>query len=230
MRQPTFILVHGAWHGAWCWRELGAELDRRGVSWRAMDLPSAHDQGPGTSDLEADVLSVLAAVDGAGPVALVGHSYGGAVISDAASRIDNLAGLVYIAALVPVPGQSATQANRVVQVRTDLDDAMEVDGPFVGLNRQRATSALYAESSVTTQSWATTLLSRQTLASFRSDRRSPDSPAASRYLLCRHDRAIDPVIQELMAERCDQLIELASDHSPFLSHPVQCAEAILATG
>ena len=38
---PTYILVHGAWGGAWCWRDVGAEMDRRGVAWRAVDLPSS---------------------------------------------------------------------------------------------------------------------------------------------------------------------------------------------
>ncbi len=227
MSEPTLILVHGAWHGAWCWRDLGAELDRRGVAWRALDLPSAHDIGAGTNDLESDADAVASVADVEGPVVLVGHSYGGAVISEAASRVNQLAGLVYVAALVPGPGQSASQASRVVRVRTVLDEAMEVDGPFLRLDSDRAIAGLYHECSPEQQQWAAGLLGRQTLASFRGVRRAPDTGAPSRYLLCQHDRALDPSLQERMAENCDEVTELSSDHSPFLSHPAECADAIL---
>ena len=192
-----------------------------------MDLPSAHDAEDGANDLEADVTALSAVANVDGPVVLVGHSYGGAVISEAASRIDQLTGLIYIAALVPNPGECASDASRVVRVRTELDEAMEVAGPFVRLDPTRAAAGLYAECASDVQSWALAQLGRQTIASFRGIRHSPDMNVTRRYLLCRHDRAIDPSVQELMGERCDEVIELASDHSPFLSHPVECADAVL---
>ena len=227
MPQPTFILVHGAWHGAWCWRDLTPELDQRSVEWRTIDLPSSHDPGAGTNDLEsdADAVARLANVDG--PVILVGHSYGGAVISEAASRIDQLVGLVYIAALRPKVGQSASEASRVVQVRTELDEAMKVDGAFVRLDVEHAVTSLYLECTSEIQEWAIPQLTSQTLASFRGRRQSNDAKVPSRFLLCRNDRALDPSLQERMAEGCDEVIELSSDHSPYLSHPAQCAELIL---
>jgi len=48
-----------------------------------------------------------------------------------------------------------------------------------------------------------------------------------RYVLCRDDRAIDPSVQEIMAERCDEVQVVESDHSPFLSCPDVCVDAIL---
>ena len=227
MPQPTFILVHGAWHGAWCWRELTPELDRQSAAWRTIDLPSSHDAGAGTNDLESDAAAVAGLANANGPVVRVGHSYGGAVISEAASRIDQLVGLVYIAALRPRVGQSASQASRTVNIRTALDDAMEVDGAFVGLDIALAVTGLYLECSAEIQKWAIPQLTRQTLASFRAKRQSHDSSVPSRFVLCRNDRALDPTLQERMAEGCDEVIEFSSDHSPFLSHPAQCAEAIL---
>jgi len=227
MPSPTFILVHGAWHGAWCWRELTPELDRRKAAWRSIDLPSSHDAGEGTNDLYSDADAVARLANSLGPVVLVGHSYGGAVISEAASRIDDLSGLVYIAALRPTVGQSASEASRVVPVRTALDDAMEVRGAFIDLNDELAVTGLYLECSPEIQSWAVPQLTRQTLASFRTKRTSPDVQVPTRFVLCRNDRALDASLQEVMAAGCDDVIEMSSDHSPFLSHPVRCSEAIL---
>jgi len=227
MPPPTFILVHGAWHGAWCWRDLTPELDQRSATWRTIDLPSSHDFGAGTNALESDADAVARLANLAGPVVLVGHSYGGAVISEAASRVNKLVGLVYIAALRPQVGQSASEASRVVQIRTALDEAMKVEGAFVRLDVEQAVASLYLECTSEVQNWALPQLTSQTLASFRGRRQTQDAKVPSRYLLCRNDRALDPSLQERMAEGCDEIIELSSDHSPYLSHPAQCAELIL---
>ena len=227
MPQPTFILVHGAWHGAWCWRDLTHELDQRSAAWRALDLPSSHGDDAGTDDLESDAAAVARLATVGGPVVLVGHSYGGAVISEAASRIDHLVGLVYLAALRPKVGQSASEAARVVPVRTAMDDGLKVDGPFVRLGGDDAATSLYLECSPEVQAWAIPQLVRQTLASFRSRRTTPDADVPSRYVLCSNDRALDPSLQGEMAKGCGEVIELSSDHSPYLSHPGQCAELIL---
>jgi pimeloyl-ACP methyl ester carboxylesterase len=226
MVRPTYVLVHGAFGGAWCWRDLTIEFDRRGVAWRTIDLASSHDVGDGTSDLENDAAMVAALANTLGPVVLVGHSYGGAVISDAASRVADLLGLVYIAALVADPGHSASDTAREVLVRTELDDAMVVDGPFLRLDPAKAASALFAESSMETQAWAIDHLGRQTRASFRASRQWPDSTVPRLYILCRQDRAIDPSLQALMAAKCDAVAELNSDHSPYLSHPFVLSDLI----
>ena len=227
MTESTYIFVHGAWHGAWCWNELGREFDRRGVAWRAVDLPSAQPRGDPSASLVDDVAAVVACAPLDGPIVLVGHSYGGVVITEAAPLIANLERLCYVAALVPNLGQSTTDTSRTVNVRTRLDSAIEIDGTLLRLNRERVIDALYQECSPELQAWAAGQLSRQTLASFRSTRRAPKVNVPSRYILCRHDHALDPSLQERMAERCDAFVELASDHSPYISHPVECSEALL---
>ena len=227
MSEPTFILVHGAWHGSWCWREVGRELDRRHIAWRAVDLPSARNDAAGLRDLESDAAEVVRSADVSGPVILVGHSYAGAVISEAAARVTSLVELVFLAALIPAVGQSATDVSREVGVRTLLDEAMMVDGEFIRLDPSRAPSALYHQCSTDTKAWASAQLSRQSLASFRAIRRAPETKIPCRYLLCRDDRAIDPSLQERMSQSCHDVTELMSDHSPFLSHPVACADFIV---
>jgi pimeloyl-ACP methyl ester carboxylesterase len=228
MERPTYVLVHGGWHGAWCWRDVTAEFDRRGVAWRSLDLPSAHADGDARRDLTDDARCVVETARGAGPVVLVGHSYGGAVIAEAAASIDQLDRLVFLAALIPRPGQSATDASRQVRVRTALDEAIQVEGPLLKIDPEGASAAFYGDCSPLDQAWAIERLSSQTLASFRSARRAPDPGATRRYVLCERDRAIDPSLQELMSERCDDVIRLSSDHSPFLSHAVECVDVIVA--
>jgi pimeloyl-ACP methyl ester carboxylesterase len=227
MENPLFVLVHGAWSGAWCWRDLATELERRSVRVACVDLASSRTGAPAKTDLEHDVRVVLEATKNAGPVILVGHSYGGMVITEAAPHVTELERLAYLSALVPSLGESATDVTRLVRVRTELDDAIEVHGEHLLLNPQRATSALYGECDKEVQKWAISKLTTQTIASFRSPRTADASIAPTLYVKCRNDRAIDPGLQNVMATRCDEHVELESDHSPFLSHPRELAIALL---
>jgi pimeloyl-ACP methyl ester carboxylesterase len=227
VKDPTFILVHGAWSGSWCWRELERTLDEFHVASRSVNLPSARLGAEVATDLFNDAQHVAQAADDLDHVVLVGHSYGGAVISEAAPLMRGLQQLIYIAALVPNKGESAAEAGRAVRVRTELDDAIEVDGDYLRLNKTRARSALFGQCDVSVQEWAIQRLTTQTIASFRSLRTSDSTGAASLYIKCRSDRAIDPGLQNVMATRCDEHVELESDHSPFLSHPLEIAHAML---
>ena len=88
----TVVLVHGAFHDAWCWERVRTVLDERGVANLAPDLPLTG------LDVDAHTVSaVLDAIDG--PVVLCGHSYGGMVISRAASGRDDVDRLVYLCAV-----------------------------------------------------------------------------------------------------------------------------------
>src|SRR5487761_354226 len=96
-----FALVHGAYHGAWCWDLMRHELERDGHSTSAVDLPREHpDAG---AERYADRV-VQAIPKGEGLVA-VGHSLGGLTIPIVSSMTPTLAA-VYLCALVPVPGLS----------------------------------------------------------------------------------------------------------------------------
>jgi|SRR5665213_141533 len=227
MTSPTYILVHGAWGGAWCWRDVATELDQRGVVWKAVDLPSSRIGADPTTGLAEDAAAVAALANDEGPYVLVAHSYGGAVASEVAARIANLQRCIYVAALVPSPGESSTDANRRIRVRTQLDDAIEVDGEFVRLHPDKAADALYNECATDLAQWAVNQLTTQTLASFRSQRESENARTETIYIRCTSDHAVDPRIQQLMSEECDFAMSLESDHSPFLSHPSQFCDVIL---
>ncbi len=224
---PTYILVHGAWGGAWCWRDVGVELDRRGVTWRAVDLPSSKNGADPATGLAEDAVAVAALADGVGPYVLVAHSYGGAVVSEVASRIPNLQRCIYVAALIPIPKESATDASRRIQVRTLLDDAIEVDGELLRLKPDLASDALYNRCTPSISKWAVAQLSTQTIASFRSHRVSDNALTETIYIRCTDDHAVDPELQQLFSEECDFALTLESDHSPFLSQASDFCDVLL---
>ncbi|HWD95886.1 MAG TPA: alpha/beta fold hydrolase [Acidimicrobiales bacterium] len=228
MSDATYILVHGGWSGAWSWRDVGKELTRREVPWTALDLPSATRGAHPNTYLADDAREVIEVAKLDGPVVLVGHSYGGAVVTEAADQLPNLERIVYIAALVPVLGQSATEAKAEVDVMTPLDDAIERDGDFLVLNPVLAHAALYQDCKEKVAAWAVSQLTPQTVASFRSPRSSFETEVPSRYILCTDDSALDPTLQKVMSQRCTEVVTLESDHSPFLSRPGVLTDLLVA--
>jgi len=226
--KPVYVLVHGAWGGAWCWEKFTEDLDARGASWRTLDLPSSRVGADPSSDLAIDAHVVAeVANDVNGPVILVGHSYAGSVITEAAPQIHDLESLFYIAATVPEMGQSHSDNARVVRVRTAMDDAIQLDGPLLRLDVDAAALALYQDCTSELREWAKARLSVQTLASFRGARTAPDVDVPTRYVLCTHDHALDATLQEVVSRGCDEVVRLDSDHSPFLSHGAQLSEILL---
>src|SRR5437588_12900158 len=107
---PTIVLVHGAWHGAWCWDRVVERLEARGREVVAIDLPGHGDDPGPLTDLHGDadrVRSVLDRLDG--DVLLVGHSYGGAVVTEAGTH-PAVRRLVYVAAFCLDDGESCAHA------------------------------------------------------------------------------------------------------------------------
>jgi pimeloyl-ACP methyl ester carboxylesterase len=228
MSEATYILVHGAWGGSWSWRDVGKQLSRRDIPWTALDLPSSTRGAHPNTYLADDAREVIEIAKLDGPVVLVGHSYGGAVVVEAADQVPNLERIVYIAALVPALGQSPSEAKAEVDIMTRLDDAIERDGEFLVLNPVLAHAALYQDCKEKVAAWAVSQLTPQTVASFRSPRSSFEVDVPSRYIVCTDDNAIDPTLQKVMSERCTEVVTLESDHSPFLSRPGVLTDLLVA--
>ena len=225
MTSPTYLLVHGAWGGAWCWRDLGAELDARRLAWSAPELPSSHDES-GRATLADDATALVAAAAGLGPVVLVAHSYAGAVALEALPRLGEVESVVFVAAYVPHVGESVTQIARTAPEPTLLDEAIVADGPLLRLDPALAGEALYAGCDAPTRDWAVSMLGPQTRASFRAPRVAPDAPVPRRYVVCHADEAVDPDVQAAMSGRCDEWVALDTDHSPFFSAPARLADVL----
>jgi pimeloyl-ACP methyl ester carboxylesterase len=105
-----FVLVHGAYHGAWCWERLIPALTAKGAAVTAPDLPGHGADATPTADLSltlyADYVAEGVRARG-GPVTLVGHSMAGAVIAEVAERVpDLLTRLVYLTAYMPADGEN----------------------------------------------------------------------------------------------------------------------------
>src|SRR5689334_13882576 len=130
----TVVLVHGAWHGAWCWDGVRARLRESGVESVAVDNPSVTTPG---SDLQADVRHVRAALDAVtGPVVLVGHSYGGAVVSDAASH-PNVVHTVFVTSFPLEAGESVAANGLSGGEDMELAGVMRFEGDVVSVDPDR---------------------------------------------------------------------------------------------
>jgi pimeloyl-ACP methyl ester carboxylesterase len=226
----SVVLVHGAWHGAWCWDRVVDGLAARDVPVVVVDLPG-HGDDPGPfGDLHSDadrVRQVLGTLER--PVVLVGHSYGGAVITEAGDTA-SVSHLVYLCALaldegetcmsaaVGLPGAAAISHDG----RPDVGSGMVVsDEGTVILEPSTAAAALYNECDPDTTAWALSRLGPQPLITLQ---QAPDAVSwrtrPSTYVVCTDDQIVHPELQRLMAERCaGTTVEWESDHSPFLSHP-----------
>lgn len=228
------VLVHGAWHGAWCFSALQAELDRRGVPSYAVDLPGHGASIEALGDLATDVaavrslLQVLADRGIADPV-LVGHSYGGAVISQAATMGPGVGSLIYLAAFALESGESVMSAlGSFPRHEVELGSAIRMrdDGTSV-LDPAVASAALYSSCDEITVEAALSRLTPQPMATMTQTLTgSALGSVLSTYVICSQDRAVHPVHQELMARRCSQTVTFDTDHSPFLSMIEQTASVI----
>jgi pimeloyl-ACP methyl ester carboxylesterase len=225
MSGPTLVLVHGAWHGAWCYGPLQAELTRHGIRSRTVELTSHGDNGDELGGLAEDVAAVRdVAAATEGDIVLLGNSYGGMVISQAAEGAPNVSRLLYLSAFLPEEGDSMLSL-------TGGGPApwLDFDEHTHRVVRGWGARLFYSEAPTATAEWAEAQLQPQSLSSF-TDRvdfagwRKVDST----YLICTRDQALPPAIQRRMAQHTKRTVEIGSDHSPYLSQPAALAAVLAA--
>jgi pimeloyl-ACP methyl ester carboxylesterase len=197
----------------------------------AIDLPGHASSTEPLTDLHGDADAVRARLDAIGePTLLVGHSYGGMVITDAGTH-DAMAGLAYVAAYLPDAGQTlldlftapalpkAERPSELVTAVRFSDDRSEMR-----LHGDGVTGALYGDCDPVTRQWAVQRLDAQSTASFtQAPRRVAWRSRPSIYVVCTKDRTIPVWRQRRMAGHADRVIDLPASHSPFLSMPEQLA-------
>jgi pimeloyl-ACP methyl ester carboxylesterase len=227
-----FALVHGSYHGAWCWDFLTPELERLGHRVITMDLPIA-DPSLGAADYAK---AVDRALDPTSKPVLVGHSMAGLVIPLVAERRP-VRRLVFLAAFLAAPGRSANdqRGSEAIDGRvppktaewTDLGDDVWMVGP------NTATELFFHDAPAATARWATKRLRPQSYRVFAETsplKRWPD--VESRSIVCADDRAINPEwVRSAARDRLGvEAVELAGGHSPMLTRPAELARVLDSLG
>ncbi|WP_439497901.1 alpha/beta hydrolase [Bosea sp. (in: a-proteobacteria)] len=219
--QAAIVLVHGFWGNASHWNKVILELSRKGyTSIHAVEMPltSLADDAERTRKMVAQQQ---------GPVLLVGHSYGGAVITEAGD-LPNVVGLVYIAAFAPDAGESpggitqqhppeaaanlAPDSDGYLWVRPEkfhesfCPDLTADEGFVMGITQKAPLASTFGDT-ITAPAW----------------RKKP-----SWYQISSQDRMIAPANQERMAARLDarKVITLAASHASLASKPIEVTALI----
>jgi pimeloyl-ACP methyl ester carboxylesterase len=275
---PPVLFLHGFWHGSWCWTGVLACVTGAGVRALAVDMaghglrarrPAALTRRPFDPELLATEVSPVADVDldqagdllvsqvkqfgGGGPVAVVAHSMGGAVLTRAAQLVPELiARAVYVAAFMPPSGVSSAACSRLPENEGSRVGALRptADARVVGALRMDVASpdpayraavreTFYGDVDPVTADAAIALL-------------TPDAPVGistgattltadgwgsvpRTYVVCTGDLTIRPALQRRFIAEADAAFpanptdvrELDSSHSPFLSMPAKLADLIL---
>jgi pimeloyl-ACP methyl ester carboxylesterase len=214
------VLVHGGFVDGSGWEAVYRLLRAQGLNVRVVQNP--------TTSLADDVLAVrrvLASLDG--PAVLVGHSYGGVVISEAGNH-PSVAGLVYIAAFAPDGGESVTSLIANPPAGAPVPPIVPFGDGFLLLDRAKFAESFAADV-------------EPELAEFMADAQVPwgvdalqgavTKPAwktkSSWYLVATEDRMIPPVAQRMMAQRAGATVaEVAASHALYVSQPEAVARLI----
>ena len=227
------ILVPGAMHGAWTWDRVTPLLETAGFHVIAPDLPGmGRDPGMASGDVTlagwAEFIADLAR-GVAGPVILVGHSRGGLVIGEAAELVpDRISGLIYVTAMIVLPGQTGMAAGRDPAVAQEQAARPSIPE----FTPERARAILYNCCTPEAADWAISRLEPEPAAPLNTPAEVtwPRWGRVPRgYIECAQDKTFSLARQRRfqVAAPCDPVIQLDTDHSPFLSAPRELAEAMV---
>ncbi|MCL1618931.1 MULTISPECIES: alpha/beta fold hydrolase [Ralstonia solanacearum species complex] len=220
--KPTVVLVHGAFADGSTWSRVIPVLQAKGLKVVAV-------QNPLTS-LAADVAAtrrVLAKESG--PVVLVGHSYGGVVITEAGQQA-NVKALVYVAAYAPSEGQSIADLNKDYPTPSGFSHIVADNEGFLTLTEEGVSKHL-AQDVEADQTRLMTAVQTPTQSKNFEDKVSVAAWKArpSWYVVSEKDHMLQPDLQRAMAKKIQaSIVSLPAGHAPQISRPAEVAEAILA--
>ena len=228
--KPTIVFVHGAFADSSGWNLVAAGLQAKGYPVISFSNPLRGPQHDG--EYLRQFLSTIS-----GPVVLVGHSYGGAVISNGATGNPNVKSLVYIAAYALAEGESVQAANSLGGGHTDVIDHL-VLRPFPGATAGDADA--YIDPDFFPQLFAQDIPESVAQSMAGSQRPGalaslvvPSGPAAwetipSWYMVAKNDRIIPPEAERAMAARANATtVEVNSSHVPMISQPQKVISLIV---
>jgi pimeloyl-ACP methyl ester carboxylesterase len=226
---PTIVLVHGAFAESASWDRVIRELENTGH-----DVIAAANPLRGLASDAQSVTDLVSTIDG--PVVLVGHSYGGMVISNVDSKAGDITGLVYAAAFVPDAGESANMLAQRFPGST-LGDALRP------VQRSNGTTDLYIDREIFHEQFSADVPEHEAARMATTQRpvtlEALQAPSGDRplwkdvpswYLVAGQDRNIPAELQHFMAHRAAarRTIELpTASHAVAVSHPDTTARLIL---
>lgn len=225
----TIILVHGAWHGSWCWQHVLPLLEQKGHRVLAPDLPGHGDdpESPHTQTLANYVRCIQEVVASCNqPVVLVGHSLAGLVISAVAEALpERVSRLIYVSGLLPRDGDSLVRI-----CSTDPDNPMNTATVRMpghksqSIDPARLEELFYPDCPAADVALARRRLGPEPFATmFNTVHVTPErfGTVPRAYIHCLHDRPLPLFLQEQMvaASPCESVVRLDCGHSPFFAVP-----------
>lgn len=205
----ALVLVHGAWHGAWCWERIVGPLRSMGVRVLAVDLPF--------TSLEDDVAELRRVVVEAGTdVVVCGHSYGGRLASIVADGVANVSHVVYLSSQAPNAAQLVEYQKNAHGGSPDVPSAEVMRAGYYNECSEADFHAVFERlRPMTTVPGMPQGLEHR-----------PWEHIPSTFIVCTRDRAIDVDKQREMAENMAYRTEITADHSAFYSAPGDLIKAL----
>jgi len=232
----TYVLVHGSFHGGWCWEKIVPQLVQAGHKVVALDLPAHGEDTTPIAEvtLQSYVDTVLQVIDSRKEkVILVGHSFGGMVISQAAEqRPELIQSLVYVTAMIPQDGQFGMQVGDPNNPALAHLIVNEAEG-WGRVEDEYIPGIYYNDCSPEDVQAAMARLVVEPLGPYY----QPVSLTAARFgqlpkffVECLQDNAISPAYQKMYYTQTpvQKVFTLNASHSPFLSVPNELAQALLS--
>lgn len=225
--KPTVVLVHGAFAGSSSWNGVITELERSGYRTVAAANPLRSVAGDA-----AAVASLVASIDG--PVVLVGHSYGGPVITEVANAAKNVKALVYVAAFAPDAGESSLSLSSMLPGSTLGDALMPVAMADGGTDLYIQPEKFHTQFAADVPASVAELMAATQRPVTQAALEEASGEAAwqmipSYAIYGSADRNIPPAIMKLMAERARSVktvVVAGASHAVMVSHPGEVATLI----
>ena len=211
-KKPTIVFVHGLWADGSCWNNVISTLQVEGYDVISVQNP--------TTSLEDDVAATKRALDRTqGPVILVGHSWGGFVITEAGND-PRVVGLVYVAAFAPDANETPVDLLGKA-APNNLSKYFQISNGFMTLTKDGIKNAFAADLTAKQQ---LQLFATQTPASQSVFGAKNTVPAwkqkPSWYIVAKNDQAINPELERIMAKKINATtIESESSHVVMLAKP-----------
>ena len=234
----TYVLIHGAWHGGWCWKNVIPLMEKEDHKVIAPDLPGHGEDKRPIAEITLQAYSdrVCQILDEQSePVILVGHSMGGVVITQTAEyRPEKIKKLVYVTAFLLQNGEFLLQhAEPDTEALVLPNLIMSEDQSYATVKEEALKEVFYADCSDEDVEFAKSRLVPQAAAPFA----TPVNTTVENfgrvprvYISCLRDKAISPSIQEKLYQAlpCEKVISMDTSHSPFFSVPEEFVNHLLS--